>query len=151
MKAKILIPILLSILIGFLFGKIIFNKYDSTSINAFEEGEKIYMVEIGVFSSENMAKKELKSIDNLLLILDNNNYYAYGGITKNIKTAERIKEYYLKTTNNVSIKEKVIDSKNFLNILSEYDKITFIASSDDDLIGIEKIVISNYKEMILQQ
>lgn len=150
MKIKVLIPIFFSILIGFLFGKIIFDKYDTTSINAFEEGEKIYMVEIGIFSSEEMAKKQFSDIDNYLLLLEKNNYYLYGGITKNIKTAEKIKEYYLKITNNVNIKEKVIDNKNFLNILSEYDKITLISSSIEDLIGIEKIVISNYKERVIQ-
>ena len=45
MKFKFLIPICFSILIGFLFGKVIFSNYDnSNTLKTFNEGEKVYLL-----------------------------------------------------------------------------------------------------------
>ena len=148
MKLKILLPIICSILIGFLFGKIIFNKYDSNAINAFVEKDIVYFIEIGVFEDEKAA------IDNFsnsyLIIKEDNSFHVYGGITKNTKTRDKLKDYYLKNTNNINVYERVIDNEQFTTILEQYDKITMIATKDEDLLEIEKIVMSNYKEMVLQ-
>lgn len=141
---KIIIPVFCSILLGFLFGKVIFNKYDTNSINTFKEGEKVYMILLGTYNNMNDIKNAYENIDNFLIIENNNNYFLYSGITKNNDTAKRINKYY----KNSEIKEEYINNEKFLNILDEYDKITLIASSDKDLIGIETIVISNYKEMV---
>ena len=46
------------------------------------------------------------------------------------------------------IKETIIESQEFLSILGEYDKILNIAT-DKDIKEVEKIIISNYKEMVL--
>lgn len=148
MKLKVLIPIFFSILIGFLLGKLIFNEYDLNSINTFEEGEKVYFVLLDKTASLDKVNTT-ENIDNLLYLKENDTYYIYGGITKSEKTAKKIQEFYNNIFNNVNIQEKVITDESFLNILSEYDKITLIATSDNDLIAIEQIVISNYKEMIL--
>lgn len=148
MKFKVLIPIFCSILLGFLFGKIIFNEYNKNTINVFEEKERIYFVKINSYDIEdNIEIAE----NNYLVILENEIYNIYGGITKNKNIAEKVKECYNKTYKNVTIEERSVDNDSFLNILNEYDKIATIALSTDDLINIEKIIISNYKEMVLQQ
>ncbi len=148
MKIKVLIPIFFSILIGFLLGKLIFNEYDANSINTFEEGERVYFILLDKKDSVDELNNT-ENIDNYLYQKENDMYCIYGGLTKSKKTATRIKEYYDKSFNNVNIQEKIIANESFLNILSEYDKITTIASSENDLIAIQQIVISNYKEMIL--
>lgn len=149
MKIKVLIPIFCSVFIGFLLGKLIFNQYDLNSLNTFEEGEKIYFIQINRASSLEEIEAT-QDFNNYLVLQENNIYYLYGGITKNEKIAEKIKDYYGKTSNNVVIQEKNVTNESFLNLVAEYDKITSITTSDKDLISIEKIVISNYKEMILE-
>ena len=42
MNIKVIIPIFFSILVGFLFGRVIINNYEDTTVNAFNEGEKTY-------------------------------------------------------------------------------------------------------------
>ena len=60
-----------------------------------------------------------------------------------------IKEFYEKSDYSIYIRENIESNKSFLSILGEYDKIIDIADSKD-IDEIEKIVISNYKEMVLK-
>ena len=78
-----------------------------------------------------------------------NGYNLYVGITKSNEIAKKIKEFYQKDGYSIYIKENIESNKQFLSILSEYDKIANI-TSDNDIKEIEKIVISNYKEMVLK-
>ena len=132
MKFKFLIPICFSILIGFLFGKVIFSNYDnSNTLKTFNEGEKVYFIEIASSPSKD-SLTSINSYESYLCLLENDTYYLYGGITRNKDTAE------------------YINDKTFINLLNEYDKVAKISSNTDDLFTIEKIIISNYKEIILQ-
>ena len=149
MKYKFLVPILFSIAIGLFFGKIFFDNYDKTSLTVFDEKSKVYMLQVGVYSSKDKMQESFKDYKKLLYIESDDGYHLYVGITKNNQIARKIKEHYDKKGNNIYVKENIIDNKSFLSILGEYDKIIDIAS-DNDIEEIEKIVISNYKEMVLE-
>ena len=149
MKYKFLVPILFSIAIGLFFGKIFFDNYDKTSLTVFDEKSKVYMLQVGVYSSKDKMKEAFNDYKKLLYIESDDGYHLYVGITKNNQIARKIKEHYDKKGNNIYVKENIIDNKSFLSILGEYDKIIDIAS-DNDIEEIEKIIISNYKEMVLE-
>lgn len=149
MKYKFLVPIVFSIAIGLFFGKAFFDIYDSSSLTVFDEKDRIYMLQIGVYSSESAMKSSFKDYKKYLYIKDSDGYHLYVAITKNSQIAKRIKELYKKDGYSIYVKENIEGNKSFLSVLSEYDKIIDIAS-DNDLKEIEKIVISNYKEMVLE-
>ena len=70
MKFKFLIPICFSILIGFLFGKVIFSNYDnSNTLKTFNEGEKVYFIEIASASSKDNLTS-INSYENYLCLLE---------------------------------------------------------------------------------
>ncbi len=148
-KYKFLIPILFSIAIGLFFGKTFFDIYDASSITVFDEKDKIYMLQIGVYSTENSMKKSFGNYKKYLYLEEDDGYHLYVGITKSMENAKRIKDLYKKNGYSIYVKETIEDNKSFLSILSEYDKIINIVSSND-IKEIEKIVISNYKEMVLE-
>ena len=148
MKYKYLMPIVLSIVIGLFFGKTFFDIYDSTSLTVFDEKDKIYMLKIGSYSTKKEMSRAFKNYKGYLYIENNNAYDLYVAITKNSQIADRVKELYKKNGYSIYIEEKIENNDTFLSILSEYDKIIDIAS-DEDIKAIEKIVISNYKEMVL--
>ena len=77
-------------------------------------------------------------------------FKVYGGISKNKDTAEYIKTSYEDKKFKSKIVVKYINDKTFINLLNEYDKVAKISSNANDLFTIEKIVISNYKETVLQ-
>lgn len=149
MKYKFLIPIALSIVIGLFFGKVFFDNYKSSSLTVFDEKDKVYMLQIGVYSSEEKMASSFKNYDKFLYIEKDDGIHLYVGITKDKEIASRIKDYYEKKGYSIYIKESILDNQSFLSILGEYDKIIGI-TGDNDLNGIEEIVISNYKEMVLE-
>lgn len=151
MKLKFLIPIALSIVIGILIGKIFFNEYDNNSISAFYEGEKVYFVQLGVYKDLDGLKSGNENYTDYVYVLEDDGYHLYAGISKKENIANRVKTYYESNGKKIYVKEKNVNNASFLNILTEYDKITTIATNDKDLINIEKIVLSNYKEMVLQE
>ena len=149
MKYKFLIPITLSIVVGLFFGKIFFDNYESSSVTAFDEKDKIYMLQIGVYSSIDKMKSSFKDYEKFLYIQNDDGYHLYVGITKEKQIANTIKEYYEEKGYSIYVKESLIDDSAFLSVLGEYDKIINI-TSENDIPDIEKIVISNYKEMVLE-
>ena len=148
MKYKFLIPITLSIVIGLFFGKIFFTNYKNSSLTVFDEKDKIYMLQTGVYSNKQNMKKIFKNYEKYLYIKLEDGYHLYLGLTKNKENASKIKEYYEKLGYSIYVKETIIDNKEFTSILGEYDKILNIAT-ENDIKEIEKIIISNYKEMVL--
>lgn len=146
MKSKFLVPVLASIAIGFIFGKVFFNQYDTNAVSAFNEGEKTYFIKTGITQSLD----KIKNKEEVLTLKKEDGYHIYVGITKDSKSASKIKEIYNSNDNNTTIEEVYLNNKKFLNILGEYDKILQVATGNEDTKSIEKIVISNYKEMVLE-
>lgn len=149
MKYKFLIPITLSVVLGLFFGKIFFDNYETSSLTVFDEKDKVYMLQIGVYSSLDKIKSSFKNYDDYLYISSDDGYHLYVGITKDKEIASKIKELYEKDGYSIYVKENIIDNPSFLSVLGEYDKIINITSLND-IKEIEKIVISNYKEMVLE-
>ena len=147
MKYKFLIPIFFSVLVGFIFGKMIFKQYDET-MTTFGDGEKLYFIQSGIYSNIESMPKNYKDY---LYIYENNAYHLYLGITKSEKTATRIQGYYEKKGNNIYIKEKFVNNPEFTTLLGEYDKVLELTSNDDDINAVEKVVIASYKEMVLKE
>lgn len=143
-----MIPIVLSVIIGLFFGKVFFDSYDGKTTTVFSEKDKIYMIQTAVSSSSEKLKESFKDYKKFLCLKEEDGYHLYVGITKSKKIANKIKEFYEGMDYSIYIKEKIIDNKSFLSILGEYDKIVQI-TTNDDLPEIEKIVMSNYKEMVM--
>lgn len=149
MKYKFLIPIVLSIVVGLFFGKIFFQNYEVNGITVFDEKDKVYMLQVGVYSTLDKMEEAFPEYQKYLYISQDDGYHLYVGITKNKEIASIIKEYYEDQGYSIYVKENLLDNNAFLSILGEYDKIINIASPSD-IAEIEKIVISNYKEMVLE-
>lgn len=147
MNIKVIIPIFFAILVGFLFGKVIFNNYDNNTVNAFNEGEKVYFIKACNFEKESDIK--IDNINDYLVLLEDNVYNVYLGITKNKDNVVLIKNYFLDTFKNITVEEKYISNDIFISSLKEYDKVISIVNKKDDLLSILKIVNTAYEELVL--
>lgn len=148
MKYKFLIPITLSIVVGLFFGKVFFDNYNNNSVTVFNEKSKIYMLCIS-YKDKKLMKSSFKNYDSFYYKEKDDRYYLYVGITKSKKNALLIKEYYENKDYNILVEESIISNKKFISILGEYDKI-FEITDNNDIENIEKIVIDNYKEMVVE-
>lgn len=148
MRGKFLIPIVFSIVIGFFFGRVFFNSYDDSLVTASSYGEKVYFIQKGVYSSLDDLKKNNSDYKSFLYLKESDGFHLYIGITKNENIAKKIKEFYEKSNINIYVSEKYINNASFISTLSEYDKLIDVASLNS-FVDLQKIVISNYKEMVL--
>ena len=144
MKIKALVPIFFSILVGFLFGRVIFDNYSKKSVLAFNEGEKVYLVKLASYDS----LEEIKNSKSLLVLSNDSSYNLYAGITKQKDNANKIISYYKDSYKDITIDTLYVNDLKFLTELKEYDKLVSIVNKKDDLISIESIILANYKEVL---
>ena len=144
MKIKALVPIFFSILVGFLFGKVIFDNYHKRSVLAFNEGEKVYLVKLASYDS----LEEIENSKSLLVLSNDSSYNLYAGITKQKDNANKIISYYKDSYKDITIDTLYVNDLKFLTELKEYDKLVSIVTKKDDLISIESIILANYKEVL---
>lgn len=151
MKRLKFIPyIVLAIVFGYFFGNVFFSDYKDNSLTAFSEGEKLFFVQLGVYDNFENIKNYLSDYEDYLVINEEDGYHVYAGITSNKNIANRIKEFFKDQGNNIYVKEKYVNNYDFISILNEYEKITDITNNGEDLMKIEKIIISNYEEMVVE-
>ena len=144
MKIKALVPIFFSILVGFLFGRVIFDNYSKKSVLAFNEGEKVYLVKLASYDS----LEEIENSKSLLVLSNDSSYNLYAGITKQRDNAKKIISYYKDSYKDITIDTLYVNDLKFLTELKEYDKLVSIVNKKDDLISIESIILANYKEVL---
>ena len=144
MKIKALVPIFFSILVGFLFGRVIFDNYSKKSVLAFNEGEKVYLVKLASYDSLD----KIENSKSLLVLSNDSSYNLYAGITKQKDNANKIINYYNDSYKDITIDTLYINDLKFLTELKEYDKLVSIVTKKDDLISIESIILANYKEVL---
>lgn len=144
MKIKALVPIFFSILVGFLFGRVIFDNYHKKSVLAFNEGEKVYLVKLASYDSLD----KIENSKSLLVLSNDSSYNLYAGITKQKDNANKIINYYKDSYKDITIDTLYINDLKFLTELKEYDKLVSIVTKKEDLISIESIILANYKEVL---
>lgn len=149
MKISFIIPIICSILLGWFFGNFIYKQYSDIS-KEYKESEVIYFLQQGVYSNDQVLKKNIANLQAYTTVENNNKYYVYIGITNNYEDALKIKEVYKKQGYDLYIKEDHINNTFFINDLKQYS--TLLKSTDDftKLNGILKAVLASYEENVLQ-
>lgn len=146
---KIIIPIVLCIIVGFLFGKIMFSQYENedaefTSSNP--KSERVYFIQAGVYSNIENMKEAFNSTENYIYRLEDNKYHVYVAMTKEKDNVEKLKNYYEKKYS-IYVKEIEISNNAFLDILSQYDLLLKEATTDESIYTIEKSLLAKYEEL----
>lgn len=150
---KIIVPIFSCILVGFLFGKIMFNQYNSdntikTSVS--DINSLVYFIQVGAYSTIDNMKEAMKDTTNYVYMQKDNKYYAFVGMTKEKNNVDKLKKYFEEQKYSVYIKEIVIDNSSFLDVLSQYDLLLNEAESNESISTIEKSVLAKYEELNVQ-
>lgn len=149
MKIKSVIPAILCILVGFFMSNFMFNQYDKNIETVFNEKNKVYFLQIGVYSSIDNMKENLKNISTYIYEEKNNLFYAYVGITKEEENLSKIEGYFNSMKYVIYRKEKNIKNEAFIEILNQYD-LMLKETEDKEMVGtIEEEVISKYEELVL--
>ena len=147
---KYLFAFLIAIVIGFFLSSFFIKQYDSyNGIKVSGIGEKLYFIQYGVFSSLESMEKETIALENYVYNIEDNMYYVYVGITKNSKNSEKIVEYYKNLGYETIVKQYEINSKSFLEELTNYDSILEETTDKTVIASLISQVIGKYEEVVI--
>ena len=118
----------------------------SREVLALGGGEKLIFLREGVYTSKKDMEENTSKIDPKLVVLNNNKYYVYVGITSNEKIARRIKKIYDDMDIAVSLKRINVSNDTFINNVYEFDSL-ILSSKLEDTMTVEEVILSNYEEV----
>jgi hypothetical protein len=147
---KLILSIFLAILIGLIFSKIVFNQYNKELVEVFADEEIIYVFQQGVYSNlENVAKYTKNS--NFYIVEEDDPYFrVYVAITKNKQYINKIKEVFIELGNDIYVRELKVNNLAFLELLAQYDKLTANSETAEQILQIQKQVLSKYEELVIR-
>lgn len=145
MKKSFVIPLILSLIMGFISAQIVYSYYRK---NLEESSYNAYFVQIGSFLPNDFDSKNFPK-DKYLVLEENNYYNVYAGITTDLANANRIKKIYDSLDYSTSIRPTVIDNIEFISSLEQYDLLISSVENDDNVISINDVVLSSYEEIVL--
>lgn len=129
---KYFFPVLLALITGFFLCTIFINEYeDYEGIQVSYNGEKLFFIQSGVYSSIESMEENTMNLENYIYNEKDGLYYVYIGITYDQKVKNKIMEYYKEKGINTISKEFTISNKNFINKVKEYDNL--IINSQDSI------------------
>ena len=148
MKKNVVLPIIISILLGCLCAKLVYNghkyKTDATSISY-----NSYLLQVGVYNDKEALDKALENLNDYIVKEENNKYYVYIGVTTSKENANKIKDAYKDKEINIYIKEGNIDNIEFMSNLEQFDILLDGVSKDKDILSINEVILSTYEEMVM--
>lgn len=142
---KMIICGLISILIGYVIGNILFTNIDFINLN--NKNNKYYLLQEGTYSDNNILNNLESSIKPKIIEKNNNKISIYIGITKNLEVAERLINIYESKNIKLSIVEKYYSNDELENI-EQFDNLILSAKDSEEILKIEEVVLASYEEII---
>lgn len=151
MDKKKIVYFIIAVITGITIGKYVYDSYNKTEPkDVFKyKNENVYMLQYGVYSSEENMINNTKNLKNYFYFKDNDGYHAIIGITKNENLKEKIVDSY-KITENIYMKRVNIDNSEFVTLLDQYDNLIKDTDDKTTIFNAQKQVLSKYEELILQ-
>ena len=150
MKANFIIPIIISILLGGLCGKLVFDQYQKKE-PVFDEKNSAYFLQQGVYSTKESMEKNTKNLPSKLVVLEEEKYYVYVGITKSQKNADKIKNTYKDLGFDLYQKEVIVNSNEFIQGLEQYDLLLDSAKKKEEIKSVSDVILASYEEILNKQ
>lgn len=146
MKKNFVIPLIISIALGFFSAQIVYSTYRKN----LEEAEyNTFLIQIGSYTDKAILDSTL-GIENQYLILEEEGVYnVYVGITTDLVNANKIKNIYDKKEIETYIKPAIIDNIEFVSNLEQFDILIREVEDEENIISISDVILSSYEEIVL--
>ena len=138
MRKNVIIVICLGIIIGYVFGNIIFNNYEGKEY--IESDGNIYYVQYGVYTTEEAAKENSQKLDNYKIVELDDKYYIYLGVTTSYNTALQIQNFYKEKNIYTYIRSDYVNNSETLDILKQFDSKI---KDEEDISKVMKEIFEN--------
>lgn len=149
MKKTTILYILGAILIGVFIGKYVYNGYQNETKEAFKDmNENIYLLQYGVYSSNDSMVENAKNLKDYFYYIENNKYHVIIGVTMDKDLKDKIKKAN-SIDNNIYIKKVSINNDEFIESLKQYDNLIKNTEDKTTILTAEKQILSKYEELII--
>lgn len=147
---KYLTALVICVLVGTLFGKIMFDQYqkEDTKQASTTPVENVYFFQIGVYSKLDNLKSARELYPNSVYMKKDDRYYLFVGMTKDEQNKQKLKDYFDSLSYDIYIKQMDLDNAGFLETLTEYDKLLKDANTVDEIANINKTILAKYEELV---
>lgn len=145
---NVIVPLLFAVCLGFFGAKIAYEFYKVKEVVS-EVSHNAYAIQYGVYTNPETLTDMLDNLENYVVSQEDGKYYVYLGFTTNYKNLAKIRNLYKDNGIEVYTKEVYIDNKEFVSSLQQYDILLDSVSLEDDIISVNKAILSSYDEIIL--
>lgn len=128
----IIIPLVISMLFGFICAKLVYKVYDDEIENKLSSS-KLYLIQNGEYITYDNMREENNG-NNYVYYKDEDGYKSIVGITKDVDNINKIKKLY---SDNVSVSEYYISNELLNNKQNEYDSLL---SNTEDINQVREVV-----------
>lgn len=141
-KMKKFIPYIFSIIIGIIFGFLLFNSREDIS-NVFNESINATGFQLGVFNSLDMAKDYTKKFPSAIIIQDGNLYRVYYSILTEKNTISKMSKILEESKISYYQKNITINDKGLIKALYDYES-SMNEGNDNTFLSINKMIMECY-------
>jgi len=147
---KYLFTFFVALIVGFFLFSFFINQYDDyTGIKVSSNGNELYFIQYGVFSTLESMEQETINLENYVYNINENMYYVYVGITSIGDNANKIVEYYKNLGYETIIKKYSINNSKFIEELNNFDTILSKTSDKTAIASLINQVLIKYEEVVI--
>ncbi len=139
--------VIFTVLISLVLVSFLYFNYTKASTNK-KETEILYFIQVAAFKKYENVTKMSKLLSSYLVIQEDNLYHIYVGITNSKDNLKKLEEIYTSNGNNVYIKEKIIQNRDFIEYIKKYDFILKETEDKGTILNINKNVLKKYEEIL---
>jgi len=146
MRKNFLIPLIISIILGFISAQIVYSEYDKKQV---VKQNNTYILQGGVYTTKETLEKAIKSFNNYLVVSEDDKYYVYLAMTSSKDNVDKLKKMYENTGIDIYVREVNVDNVEFVSNLEQYDILIRSVDNNDNLVSINEVILSSYEELVL--
>lgn len=148
MYKRFIFSLIIAIVSGALLGHTLFEKFKEEEQTVFNDMSSIYFLREGVYDNLEYALASANKFDTKIIVKEKAKYYLYLAISKSEDNLASIKKIY--NDKNLVVETKNINNESFLTALEQMENLFKKASSDEEKLTIEKVILANYEELVLK-
>ena len=141
---KYFIAVAAALIFGGGFAFYIFSSSGKTDELAFENtGEKAYIFQMGVYSSEDNANNYASTLESSLIKKIGELYYVYGAVYSEVNLISTLKKNYDEKKIDYAIKEIIVDNEFYRELIS-YEKLLMESADIKVITRANQIILDKY-------
>ena len=147
-RMKKVIPYVISLILGTIFGYLVFEKTDFNIKEVFGEYEEVTGFQLGVFNDIEVAKAFKNKYTPSVILKDDDVYRVYYSILKGDDVIAKMEDYLSLKEISFYKKKIIVHDADLISAINTYENGT-LKGSDKVIENINNLIMSNCKEGVI--